>query len=331
MAQAHFVYEGARDAAGVPARVTIFGESDRDRALMLDDLARAGFRAGEGGALGDLIEGPVLPLGDVAILDCAVPGARDLAALARLDERIARSGTQLIVMTSLEGLDGVFAMLDRSHPQILVDPSRAEVVVAVGRVLGRVAKGRVREMGEQDRLALLRLSEQVDAIAQELDRISSFDVMPADASGTVGDLKRGFTGGVGSLTLAEQASEAKARSSALKLPDPRRVRAMIAARHARSRFFDANLFADPAWDMLLDLTAAHGENARVSVTSLCIAACVPATTALRWLKQMVETGIFVRVADESDGRRAFIELSEASQQAMARYFESVETPLACAA
>jgi len=36
--------------------------------------------------------------------------------------------------------------------------------------------------------------------------------------------------------------------------------------------------ADPAWDMLLDLTAARAESRAVSVSSLCIAAGVPTTT-----------------------------------------------------
>ena len=83
--------------------------------------------------------------------------------------------------------------------------------------------------------------------------------------------------------------------------------------------------------MLLDLTAAHAEHQRVSVTSLCIAAAVPATTALRWIKQLVESGVFVRVADSTDRRRAFIGLSEQSTEAMARYFAEVEAPLAVAA
>ena len=96
-------------------------------------------------------------------------------------------------------------------------------------------------------------------------------------------------------------------------------------------FFDADLFADPAWDMLLDLTAAHAEGQQVSVTSLCIAAGVPATTALRWIKQLVETGVFERVADAADKRRAFIALSDKSVDAMARYFASIEAPLARAA
>jgi hypothetical protein len=46
--------------------------------------------------------------------------------------------------------------------------------------------------------------------------------------------------------------------------------------------------------MLLDLLQAEISHLRVPVLSLCIAAAVPATTALRWLKTMVQEGIFVR-------------------------------------
>ena len=174
-------------------------------------------------------------------------------------------------------------------------------------------------------MTLLRLSEQVDSIAQELDRISSFG---SDALNGADDFQGQYSGASGGPVTLLDVNKPSARPA---LPDPRDVRQMIAARHARARFFDAELFADPAWDMMLDLVAAHGEKARVSVTSLCIAAGVPATTALRWLKQMVESGIFVRVADPDDRRRAFIELSENSLDAMARYFAAIDTPLAKAA
>jgi DNA-binding MarR family transcriptional regulator len=83
--------------------------------------------------------------------------------------------------------------------------------------------------------------------------------------------------------------------------------------------------------MLLDLTAAQGEGVQVSVTSLCIAAGVPATTALRWLTQMVESGIFVRLPDPADKRRAFIAMSDGALAAMAKYFASVKGPLELAA
>ncbi len=104
------------------------------------------------------------------------------------------------------------------------------------------------------------------------------------------------------------------------MPDPRLIRRIIRQRQLRKRFFDADLFADPAWDMLLDLTAARAEHIRVSVTSLCIASAVPPTTALRWIGQLTDAGLFQRVEDEADRRRVFIALTDSAADAMARYF-----------
>jgi DNA-binding MarR family transcriptional regulator len=101
------------------------------------------------------------------------------------------------------------------------------------------------------------------------------------------------------------------------------VRSVIRARRLRGRFFEEDLFADPAWDMLLDLLQAEIAQLRVPVSSLCIAAAVPATTALRWLKTMTDKGIFVRRADPHDGRRVFVELSRDASVAMRRYFAEV--------
>ena len=89
------------------------------------------------------------------------------------------------------------------------------------------------------------------------------------------------------------------------------------------RHFDADLFADPAWDILLDLAAARAERQQVSVTSLCIAAGVPATTALRWIGQMVDADLLVRVSDPHDRRRAYIALSDHTADALARYFSEI--------
>ena len=101
------------------------------------------------------------------------------------------------------------------------------------------------------------------------------------------------------------------------------VRAIIRARRLRSRYFDEELFADPAWDMLLDLLQAEITKLRVPVSSLCIAASVPATTALRWLKTMVQQGLFLRRADPHDGRRVFVELAPHTSQALRRYFADI--------
>lgn len=341
---ADFSYETASDGAGLPARAAIFGEDAGLRSQIAADLGGAGFRSIDGGTIAALLEGPIAMLGDVVVVDCPVTGSRGmdgmmLAGLARLDMRVARAGAKLIVATNMAGLDDVFAVMDQSNPQILVSPSRAERVIAVGRVMGEAGGARLREMGEEDRVALLRLSQQVEAIAHSLDRLSHANVQPKAAAGSttsLGEFKRDFrayrpdANGPELSDFGGGASAPQADGRAA-LPDPRMVRQVIVNRQVRGRFFDAALFGDPAWDMLLDLTAAHGEGAQVSVTSLCIAAGVPATTALRWLTQMVETGIFVRVPDPVDKRRAFIALSDKAIGAMAGYFASLRSPLTMAA
>jgi DNA-binding MarR family transcriptional regulator len=105
------------------------------------------------------------------------------------------------------------------------------------------------------------------------------------------------------------------------------VRTVIRARRLRSRYFEEGMFADPAWDMLLDLLQAEISQLRVPVSSLCIAASVPATTALRWLKMMTQQGIFLRRADPHDGRRVFVELAPAASQAMRRYCADAGRPM----
>lgn len=322
--QADFSYDIADDGAGLPARVAIFAEDEGLRRQIGADLGGAGFRSIDGGSLRALLEGPIALLGDVVVVDCTVTGSRGidammLAGLARLDMRVARSGAKLIVATNLAGLDDVFAVLDQSNPQILVSPSRAERVIAVGRVMGEAGAARLREMREEDRVALLRLSQQVESIARSLDRMGH-----AAPGSALAELKRDYKA-PDAASLAGGFGAARAVQT--PLPDPQIVRQIIAGRQARTRFFDSDLFGDPAWDMLLDLTAAHGEGAQVSVTSLCIAAGVPATTALRWLTQMVESGIFVRVPDPADRRRAFIALSDKAIAAMSAYFASLRSPV----
>ncbi len=325
------------DSAGLPARISIFGDRASMRSEINEDLGGAGFAAIDGGPITNLLDGPTTALGDAVMIDCPIVDAATLAALSRLDMRAARSGAKLIVLTSLDALDDVFGAVDQSDPQLLVQPSRAERVLAVGRVMADISNSRVREMTEEDRLGLLHLSRQVEAIAHKLEGLSG---SPSSAANTQLALRAhsansqpvGFASSqVDETNVGDVSAAPRFNSARPALPDPRHVRQLIARRQARAKFFEGELFADPAWDMLLDLTAAHAEHARVSVTSLCIAAAVPATTALRWIKQLVDSGVFVRVADSSDRRRAFIALSDQSTDAMARYFGEVEAAMPHAA
>lgn len=92
-------------------------------------------------------------------------------------------------------------------------------------------------------------------------------------------------------------------------------------RARRRNFFDADLFAEPAWDILLDLYAAQIVGRKISVTSCCIASHVPPTTALRWIEQMGNNGLLHREQDPDDQRRSWITLSETARNAMKDYFQ----------
>ncbi|MEO7239938.1 MAG: winged helix DNA-binding protein, partial [Sphingomicrobium sp.] len=146
---------------------------------------------------------------------------------------------------------------------------------------------------------LRQLSDEVSRIASTLARLSAGPVAAAPAA------------------------QAQAASAAIPEVSADTIRAVIRARRLRSRFFSEELFADPAWDMLLDLLQAEISQLRVPVSSLCIAAAVPATTALRWLKTMTRQGMFVRRADPHDGRRVFVELAPEASDALRRYFADI--------
>ncbi|WP_343613282.1 winged helix DNA-binding protein [Novosphingobium sp.] len=307
----------ANDAAGLRLSVSVFADRGHLRDEMGEDAASAGFRLADTGRLHHVLESAAKPLGDVVLIDCPVVDGASMAALARLDMRAAHVGAQLIVSTSVEALDDVFAALDQSDPQILVGPSRAERIIALGHVLARLPQRRVRELSEEDRLVLLRLTQQVTQIAERIDRLSEGASSPPPVTAVVAPAFR-FE------AAADEGSERLVRTGRPALPDPRLVRKIIRQRQLRARHFDGELFADPAWDMLLDLTAARAEHARVSVTSLCIASGVPPTTALRWIGQLTDAGLFKRVEDETDRRRAFITLTDKAADAMARYFAEVD-------
>jgi len=101
-----------------------------------------------------------------------------------------------------------------------------------------------------------------------------------------------------------------------------RVKAIITARNRRMEYFPAEMFADPVWDMLLDLVHCELTDQRVSTTNLCHAAKVPATTALRYIAMLSAQGMLVRRPDPLDGRRVFIELSRKALDSIFQYLDS---------
>ena len=221
--------------------------------------------------------------------------------LAYASHEAAASRMRTIVAAPAAMIDVVTARLDAENMELLIDPDPVERVMALmlaGATVDMPAT--LHDVGREPASRRLKqLSDEVGRIAATLARLSTGPDVPSktvERPGAKGD-------------IPPVSGEA--------------VRNVIRARRLRARYFKEELFADPAWDMLLDLLAAEIAQHRVPVSSLCIAAAVPATTALRWIKTMTDEKLFVRRADPHDGRRVFIELAPDTSAAMHRYFAEV--------
>jgi len=106
----------------------------------------------------------------------------------------------------------------------------------------------------------------------------------------------------------------------------RLIKNVIDARNRRGAFLSPELFADPAWDILLDLFLAHQSQLKISVSSLCVASNVPSSTALRWVRTLEDQGLVERVADPLDDRRHSIALTQRGIDALAGYFSTLPSP-----
>jgi hypothetical protein len=103
------------------------------------------------------------------------------------------------------------------------------------------------------------------------------------------------------------------------------ARKAYALRRKRASLFgNADLFGEPAWDILLDLFIAHGEGKTVSVSSACIGSAAPPTTGLRWLGVLADEGLIVRENDPADHRRVLVRLTPAGTAAMERFFDEAD-------
>ncbi len=109
---------------------------------------------------------------------------------------------------------------------------------------------------------------------------------------------------------------------------PAVLKSIIKARRNRQKYFEGDLFSDPSWDILLELTAAHIENRQESVTSVAIAASVPASTAIRKIRELADRGLLRRWTDPNDARRIFVALTDDAAKRMLAMLASAEnTPI----
>ena len=102
------------------------------------------------------------------------------------------------------------------------------------------------------------------------------------------------------------------------------ARRLFWERRLRDTLFADVQFAEPAWDLLLELYVARAEKTEMPTTRACVAASVPATTALRWIVQLEERGLLCRRRSQRDERLSLVELTDQAFATMSDYLPEID-------
>lgn len=101
------------------------------------------------------------------------------------------------------------------------------------------------------------------------------------------------------------------------------ARAMVELIGRRKDHFPGAIFQDPQWMMTLELFIAAEEGRSISISSLCDASGVPATTALRHVRWLESKGFFARTSHPRDKRISHMHLSANAREQMALHLMAV--------
>ena len=156
------------------------------------------------------------------------------AFLDEVDEMIGKRAVGAVLSVTSDMVDRLGARILDGDAQIVVDADPVERAVSLA-LATAVAKApqRANDVSKDPGAERLRqLSDEVGRIAATLARLST---VPASSKA---ELRKPVEEDVPDVSVET-------------------VRSVIRARRLRSRFFPEELFADPAWDMLLDLLQAE--------------------------------------------------------------------------
>ncbi|HEY0627446.1 MAG TPA: hypothetical protein VGD10_12045 [Allosphingosinicella sp.] len=91
-------------------------------------------------------------------------------------------------------------------------------------------------------------------------------------------------------------------------------------RRERDKIFEDGIFADPGWDLLLDLFVMASEGRAVSIPHACAAAYAHPGTVRNLIAHMEKSGLIRRIAHPAAPDCAYLELSDSAYQKMLQYF-----------
>ncbi len=144
--------------------------------------------------------------------------------------------------------------------------------------------------------------------AKHRDQIHTFDVPIKFTRIQLEKMLRAVVAEADEIILPPNPPKTPDASTAIAV---RKAADLIEITKRRSRLVSAaNLFADPAWFILLDLFVRQHSGLQTSVSSACHASFSPVTTALRHIAILTDRNIIEREYDSVDQRRVFLKLTD---------------------
>lgn len=119
----------------------------------------------------------------------------------------------------------------------------------------------------------------------------------------------------GSVGVADDAARG-CEGDPMKLEQ--RARALLESRRRRIAIFGSQMFAEPAWDMLLILYLS-GSKGRQTQTSLGELSGASRSTAMRWIDFLADRDLVRRDDHPTDRRRNFVSLTGKGRQLLDLY------------
>lgn len=228
----------------------------------------------------------------IVITDIEMPGASGLDMLEKMQDLVGRHRAMAAVVLSGRATVGAATKALRLQAVDLIEKParRTQIQEALGEAVV-----------ELDRQRRLMTDLQLDMVAAELkSTMQLLQAMPKGAS----------------LATPRRAA---ARTTLTPAEATARIVELMQARRVRANHFPPEIFGEPGWDIILDLARAQLGGRKVSVSSASLAGGVPISTGLRCVHDLLKRGILIRIADPTDRRRDFVELSQEALQGLMNY------------
>jgi DNA-binding MarR family transcriptional regulator len=278
------------------AGAMIFAPRENQRSLE-EQVHAAGLRLLQSAPLDEAAETSVVGP-HVVLLDVPADDARHDPLSHTLDRASTEGQLSLVVRTDLANLDPITAQIASPRATVLCNPSEDDLIAG----LRSAAGSRGARPGFFDKA---RSEEPAHDLPNEIHEEGKRDAAKlARSSGPV-------------VIPAHEGEDVPALDPSVLAAD---ISAILRIRRMRDEFFQDTLFADPAWDMLLELLEARALGQQLSIIALCESAGVPTTTALRWLNVLVAKGLVERKRDIADRRRVYVEITDIAADALSRWF-----------